>query len=75
MTVTYAEYYNRFTDEFEWLRFTRGMKSSLNMYQADRVIIQHKDGTFECIKSRNGGLKNIPQEEMLWIILKAKDST
>jgi hypothetical protein len=45
------------------------------MYQADRVIIQHKDGTFECIKSRNGGLKNIPQEEMLWIILKAKDST
>lgn len=71
--VTYAEYYNSSTDEFEWLRFTDGLKQ-VHLWRAEKVIVQHKDSTFECIKSRSGGLKNIPQEEMLWIILKAKDS-
>lgn len=69
--VHYAEYFDCDTGETFWQKFPRKPGSS-QMYMANTVIKQNDDGTFSYIKNRKtGNLGRVPEEELMWIILKA----
>lgn len=67
----YAEYIDYETGETFWKKYPRKPGSS-QLYTANNVIKQNDDGTFSYIKNRkNGELCQVPEEELMWIILKA----
>lgn len=67
----YAEYMNYDTGETFWKKFPR-RPGLTNMHLANHVIKQNDDGTFSYIKNRtNGELCQVPEKELMWIILKA----
>lgn len=67
----YAEYMDYNTGEPFWKKHPRRPGPS-NMRIATHVIKQNDDGTFSYIKNRtNGELCQVPEEELMWIILKA----
>jgi len=72
----YAEFYNSTTNELEWYRFKNGIDRAPSWvrYQAHKIILQDEDGSFRYIKNRTSGkFTVVPEQEMMWIILKAKD--
>lgn len=69
--VHYAEYFDYDTGETFWQKFQR-KPGSRQMYMANTIIKQNDDGTFSYIKNRKSGdLGKVPEEELMWIILKA----
>lgn len=67
----YAEYTNFDTGEKYWKKFKREPKRKDMMY-ADHVIRKNEDGSYEYIKNRtNGELRQLTEEETVWLILKA----
>ncbi len=67
----YAEYSDCETGETYWQKFQR-KPGSRQMYMANTIIKQNDDGTFSYIKNRKSGdLGKVPEEELMWIILKA----
>lgn len=69
--VHYAEYIDYDTGETFWQKFPR-KPGSRQMYMANTIIKQNDDGTFSYIKNRKSGdLGKVPEEELMWIILKA----
>lgn len=67
----YAELMDYETGETFWKKFPH-MPGPGNMRIANNVIKQNEDGTFSYIKNRtNGELCQVPEKELMWIILKA----
>jgi hypothetical protein len=67
----YAEYRDFETGETYWQKFNR-LPRSANLYRANNVIRKNKDGTYEYIKNRETGeLRQLTEEETMWLILKA----
>lgn len=67
----YAELMDYETGEMFWKKFPHRPGPG-NMRIANHVIKQNEDGTFSYIKNRtNGELCQVPEKELMWIILKA----
>ena len=67
----YAEFMDDGTGETFWKKFPRRPGVTI-MQLANHVIKQNDDGTFSYIKNRtNGELCKVPEDELMWIILKA----
>ena len=72
MLPHYAELYrDPNTGETYWKKFNR-LPPPVARYTANTVIRKNEDGTYEYIKNRSTGeLGKVPEEEIIWIILKA----
>jgi hypothetical protein len=67
----YAEYRDFETGETYWKKFNR-LPRSVDMYRADNIIRKNEDGTYEYVKNRaTGELRQLTEEEAVWLILKA----